>query len=301
MVTREPRTAWVLNLDADLELAALGSPYAPSRSVLDATRAWSALLVGAAALVEPGDVIVDERTPSNAARGCLGRAFCPTPRALALLERAGAEPAPHPPASVLREVNGRAFCAALGPTLPGGVFVFAADEVRAALASAPPSGFDAWRVKRAFGMAGRGQRVIAPGAFTEDDARFLRSCLARGDGVRIEPDARIIAEYALHGMLEPDGALELGAIVMQRSDARGAWVDTTRLAPHERDALPFASALADEARRVARALHEAGYFGPFGIDAFTYDDGTGREVLNPRSEINARYSMGFTAGFGAIR
>jgi hypothetical protein len=39
------------------------------------------------------------------------------------------------------------------------------------------------------------------------------------------------------------------------------------------------------------------YFGPFGVDAYTYRARDGRLGLQPRSEINARYSMGFAAGF----
>jgi hypothetical protein len=49
-----------------------------------------------------------------------------------------------------------------------------------------------------------------------------------------------------------------------------------------------------EVERVATALHAAAYFGPFGIDAYEYRVGVELR-LNPRSEINARYSMGFAA------
>ena len=39
-----------------------------------------------------------------------------------------------------------------------------------------------------------------------------------------------------------------------------------------------------------------GYFGPFGIDGFRYRDTDGHLRFNPRSEINARYSMGWAVG-----
>jgi hypothetical protein len=42
---------------------------------------------------------------------------------------------------------------------------------------------------------------------------------------------------------------------------------------------------------VAEVLRDAGYFGPFGIDAYRWRDGA-TQYFNPRSEINARYSMG---------
>jgi hypothetical protein len=59
--------------------------------------------------------------------------------------------------------------------------------------------------------------------------------------------------------------------------------------------------LAEEAARVAAALASAGYFGPFGIDAYTYRAHGGALELQVRSEINARYSMGFAVGFRASR
>jgi hypothetical protein len=301
----EAGRAWVLNLDADVELAAPG-PYTPTRAVRDAMRVWSTQL--APALLDPGDVVVDEATPRGAARGRAGRAFCPTPRALSLLERAGAVPEPSPPVSVLRHVNGRAFSAAVGASLPGALlpgaaFVTDEDAARRLLASGPPPGFEAWRVKLAFGMAGRGQRVIrrsagSPDAISPADWAFVRGGLApdRGGGVMIEPDVSIVREYALHGVLAPDGAVALGAVVLQRCDARGRWLATERLA--ERPS--FAPDLEATARAVASALHHAGYFGPFGIDAFSYAAPEGAPALHLLGEINARYSMGFAVGLGRI-
>ena len=57
----------------------------------------------------------------------------------------------------------------------------------------------------------------------------------------------------------------------------------------------WARALRREVERVGAALHEAGYFGPFGVDAFTWRDRAGALRLQPRSEVNARWSMGFAA------
>ncbi len=288
------RTAWVLNLDADLELAA-GPRYAPTNAVRAAMAPHVAKL--AASLLAPGDVLVDEASPPASAAGLVGRAFCPTTRAVALLVRAGARPAPHPPHAVLREVNGRGFCAALGSSLPGAVFVRDVDAALSVLASLPGVATQ-WRVKRAFSMAGRGQRPIAAGAAgatSAADRSFLRSAIDAEGGVMIEPDVAIVRELAIHGMLAQDGAFELGRIVEQTCDAHGQWVATTVATDVER---AIADALAGEAGLVARALHAAGYFGPFGLDAFLYRDLAGVVRLQPRSEINARYSMGFSVGFG---
>lgn len=286
------RTAWVLNLDADLELAA-GARYAP-RAVLRAAMRPHALRL-AGWLLAPGDVLVDESSPLNVASGLPGRAFCPTPRALSLLERAGADAEAHPPVDVLRRVNSRAFASALGPTLPGAAFVTDLEAAHAILERSPGVG-PAWRIKHAFGMAGRNQKVVRPASLTDADRAFLRAGLARG-GVQIEPDVDIADEYALHGLLGGEGALRLGALVRQRCDARGAWLSTEPIAWEREPLSPLPARMAEEASRVAAALHAAGYFGPFGIDAYTYRAG-GDLRLQPRSEVNARYSMGFAVGFG---
>jgi hypothetical protein len=295
------RSAWVLNLDADLELAG-GAGYTPRRSVREAMRSFVPLL--ARSLLGEDDVLVDEATAPMAARGLVGRAFCPTPRAVAMLRRAGATPEAHPPVEVLRRVNSRAFCSALGPMLPRAVFAIDPDAARAKLSEAPPAFAlgGAWRVKRAFGMTGRGQRVVAPGAVSEADLAFVRTGLGEG-GVQIEPNVAIAREYALHGMLGEDGSLALGELVAQRCDARGAWLSTDRMTPEDTSDAERAIAdqLREQASRTAVALSREAYFGPFGIDAYTYRDELADLHVHPSSEINARYSMGFAVGFAVRR
>lgn len=283
-------TAWVLNLDADLELAA-GERYAPTNAVRAAMAPHVARL--AASLLAPEDSLIDESSPPTSAKGYAGRAFCPTTRAIALLLRAGAEPEPHPAHEVLREVNGRAFCASLGQTLPGAAFVRDLDGALVHL-SGPPEVAPSWRAKRPFGMAGRGQRVIEPGPVGDADRAFLRACMSEG-GVQLEPNVAIERELAMHGVLSYDGALRVGRLVAQTCDARGQWLASTLASDGDRETT---EALASEVRRVGARLHAAGYFGPFGVDAFLYRAADGGLVLQPRSEINARYSMGFCTGFG---
>ena len=294
------RIAWVLNLDADVELAASVSraSYAPTNAVRDAVRAMVPRV--APSLLGPEDLLVDESSAPHSARGLRGRAFCPTPRALAALRRVGAEPEPHPTLDVLRAVNSRAFASALGSTLPSSAFVTDFDAACAMLEESPAIG-DAWRVKRAFGMAGRGQRVIAPGRASTGDVGFLKASLVEG-GVQIEPNVRIAREYALHATLaapDRDGVLEVGALVAQRCDARGVWLSTEPLPEPSEAELAIGGRLRDEVARVGAALSAVGYFGPFGIDAYLYRDNAGELALQPRSEINARYSMGFGVGFAA--
>jgi hypothetical protein len=281
----------VLNLDADLELAA-GPRYQPSRQVRDAVALHASRLE--ATLLAPGDMVVDEASPPSSARGLSGVAFCPTPRALALLCRAGAEPEPHPSVVVLRHVNSRAFAASLGQTLPGAAFVTDKREALAMLRGPSPLG-EAWRVKHAFGMTGRNQRVVPHGRIEEGDVAFVtRGILSLG--VQIEPNVAIHEEYAIHGFLHEDGSLTRGTLVRQRCDARGAWLSTERIPEGDGDRAAIREPMEVELARVAGALDREGYFGPFGIDAYTYAGASGERCFQPRSEINARYSMGFAVG-----
>jgi hypothetical protein len=288
--------AWVLNLDADLELGA-GQAYAPRKDVKVAMKAHVQRL--AISLLGPGDVLVDESSPSLVARGLRGRAFCPTPRALDALRRAGADPEPHPSVDVLRRVNSRAFAASLGPTMPDAAFVTDLDVARGILERRPSVG-GAWRVKHAFGMTGRNQRVVRSPPLGESDLSFVRAGLIRG-GVQLEPDVAIADEYAIHGLVAQDGSLRIGALVRQRCNSRGAWVSTERIEWSGEPLGDVPARMAEEAQLVGDALSRAGYFGPFGVDAYCYRDHQQKLRLQPRSEINARYTMGFAVGFSEPR
>jgi hypothetical protein len=285
--------AWLLNLDADDELALPGST--PSRAIRERTRA---LVPRLGALVPAGDLVLDEEAlEGGVARGLSGRAFCPTPRALALLARAGAELSPAPSFEVLRRVNHRLFCAELGQTLPHARYAKSLDEVSAALAQSSPSGV--WILKRPHGFAGRGRRrVVSP---LDAGARdFVLATLRRWGGLQIEPWVERRGDFGLHGHLDAKGGLVLGEPTRQENDDAGAWVATVRATPG--DLTPDEqAALARATEEAARALTSAGYFGPFGVDAFRWEDEGGACRFNARCEVNARYTMGWAVGMGERR
>ena len=281
------RRAWVLNLDAEHELAARG-PYTPAASLRATVARARADLIGG--LVQPDEVVVDEGTEAH---GLLGFAWCPTPRALRSLERAGAVLPAAPSLAVLREVNARTFAARLAGGALDKHVVSNAEELEALLARQAPR--PAWLVRRLFGAAGRGRRRVPPGKPTDDDARWLKAGLRDGPLV-VEPWVEVELEVARHGWIEADGDVRLGAPCVQRVDARGAWCETRRAQPGELTATECAAS--DRAVRIAaEALVGAGYFGPFGVDAFRYrGEPSG---FQPLSEINARFTMGWEAGMGA--
>lgn len=294
--TTQPRLrSWVLNLDAELELSRSGGPY---QTPLSVARGIAPALPKAETLLAPGDALVESdgslRSPAAAGGGTppssvrwLGAAWSPTPSALARLSRAGAELPPSPAFGVLQRVNHRRFYLQLGGGAPGARYVQDEAELTATLAERR-----VWLCKRPFGFAGRGQRRI-PLSPSADDRRWLADGLRQG-GFVAEPWLELRVELALHGLLE-GGRLGLGHVCVQQTDSFRAWVSTRRARPGELSPDHIAQ-LCERAAAVGDALAAAGYFGPFGVDAYLYETGSGALALNPLSELNARYSMGYPVG-----
>jgi hypothetical protein len=287
------RRLWVFNLHAELELARdSAGPYQPPRRVV---QALAPMLPHARRLMAPGDHDLDdpERSqPSDADADApwLGVAWCPTPTALRRLAGARAEPAPAPSVEVLRRVNHRRFYLELGGGAPGARYVQNDSELATTLAE-PQA---AWLFKRPFGFAGRGQRRIV-GAPSADDRRWLADSLRQG-GMVAETWLELSRELSLHGRIDPSGRLALGRVCVQETNAYRAWIGTRAATPEDIPASGRAR-LIERATMVGEALQRAGYFGPFGIDAYVYVTSSGRRELNPLGELNARYTMGFSVGF----
>lgn len=269
--------AWVLNLDAELELGRAG--YQPRARVLQQLEQYGA---GARTLLGPNDVLAGPHVPDAAAR--VGRAWCPTPRALAALVAAGVRPEPHPALEVLRRVNHRRFAHELGGGLPEQRYVTDRAAVTAVLQRPGP-----WLLKRPLSLAGRGQ-LRAYRALTEKEWTWVDASLV-GDGLVIEPLVAPALEVSLHGFVWPSGARELGRPCVQEVSERGVFRGVRLAASGELTGAEEAS-LYEQGERVAQALHAAGYFGPFGIDAYRYERG-----FCALGEINARFTMGFATGF----
>lgn len=286
--------AWLLNLDAELELVR-PTGYYPSRATLRACQRFETV---AMQLLDVDDVVLKDRAQPGAQRlrGFTAAAWCPTPSALRALAKAGATLPEAPPLSCLQRVNHRRFHVELGQTLPGAVFADTIEAAQAAL-SQPPSG--GWMVKRGFGFAGRAVRRF-PLVPSPDDRRWLTQALTWG-GVQLEPWLPITHEYSLHGHVDQSGRLQVGVpcLLIDRTQSLYTRLDSAYLGvrPDAKLLAAEESALGREAERVGRSLHAAGYFGPFGVDAFAYVVGKLRH-FNARSEINARYTLAYATGMG---
>lgn len=283
MVTR---IVWVLNLDAEDELAHKRLAFSRSKTMSARIKSLQAVLMD---LIGPGNLLLEEYSGGDS----FGRAWCPTPAALRMMKDRGVRTPSAPRFEILRAVNHRHFCARLGQTLPGAAWV----ENSEALESLWRGSDRRWVLKRPFGFAGRGRRVMNPTALDEVDRGWLRASFER-DGVQAEPWVERLGDFAIHGYLRPSGEVVLGAPTQAEINEQGAWIATQRT--DQLSALEM-QALDDEARRVADALRDAGYFGAFNVDAYRWRDASGEARFQPRSEINARYSMGWAKGMAEFR
>jgi phosphoribosylaminoimidazole carboxylase (NCAIR synthetase) len=191
---------------------------------------------------------------------------------------------------VLRTVSHRRFYLGLGGGAPGATYFEDPAALEQALAA---RGAAAWLFKRPYGFAGRGQRRMAE-QLSADDRRWLADGLRLG-GLLGEPWLPIERELSLHGVLAANGDLRLGRPCEQHTDSFRAWIASAPLAAGELRA-EWRRALVCAAERAAEALQRAGYFGPFGIDAYLWRTPAGGLELNPLGELNARYTMGFSVG-----
>jgi hypothetical protein len=280
------RFAWALNLDAELELEHPRGGYNASERVLGQLERHGG---GARLLLGPRDVEVRRGGPRlEAPEAYVGRAWCPTPQALALLRAAGVPPEPHPPVEVLRRVNHRRFAFELGGGMPEQHYVGDRPVLDALLGRDGP-----WLLKRPFGFAGRGQ-LRAFRAFSDKEQHWIDASLRAG-GLVVEPLVEILLEVSLHGFVHRDGRCELGRPCVQSVTDRGVFREV-RLAGAGELELEEQHALRGAGERVAEALRDAGYFGPFGVDGHRHRR-RGRVGFCALGEINARYTMGFAMGF----
>ncbi len=285
------RRAWVLNFDAEEEMSRGTRPW-PSRVELDRMKGLASRLRGA--LVPAGDAVVFPEDEGEAA-GLDGVAWCVTPWARRALDSRGARVESSVSPAVVARVNHRAWAVELGLHLEGARYVTEARELDGVLSGEWPDG--GWLLKRPWSYAGRGRLHLRTRdeLTVERHVGWLRRSMNTG-GVMVEPHVERVVDLALHGWIG-EGSTERGALTRQACDAAGAWVSTERW---ELDAW-WRSELERTFDETTAALAREGYRGPYGVDAFVWRDGEGRERLQPRSDVNARYTMGWAVGMGDRR
>jgi hypothetical protein len=288
----------VLNLDAENELE-VGRGYAATRHIQRIVERERRNLLGT--LVAQGDIVVGATELSaeeaERVRGLPGLAWSPTPSALTLLAQAGARPSAAPDFETLRTVNARAFAADVRSPLRAEAFEkHLVRDREQALAQLSRPAAEGWLVRRTFGAAGRGRRRIRAGKPGASELAWLARGFQSGPLI-IEPWVTITREFTRSGWVNTDATVHSAAPCLQATTAAGAWT-ATECADAGALARGEDARLEEAFFSAGRALAEAGYFGPYGIDSYRYrSNGPGSpEILNPLSEINARFTMDWVTG-----
>lgn len=208
-----------------------------------------------------------------------------------MLARAGAIPCAAPALDVLRLANARDFAARVREPLEGGSFAkrvaTSEAETLAVLALPAPDG---WLVRRTFGAAGRGRRRIRAGRPDDGERAWILASLRIGPLV-IEPWVEVLTEYTRSAWVDERGVISISPPCFQATTREGAWT-STELAERGGVARDTDARLEQAVESAGQALARAGYFGPYGIDAYLHRvPGGAGTALNPISEINARYTM----------
>ncbi|HET9211360.1 MAG TPA: hypothetical protein VFR03_13215 [Thermoanaerobaculia bacterium] len=198
---------------------------------------------------------------------------------------------PTPSPAVVATVHHRAFhlrvAEEIGCALPGARMVESLAELDRALREAPPS----WVVKAPLSASGRSRYIERNGpALTDHKSRRTVERLFDLHGsLLFEPWMDRTEDFGVSALLGPE--LKIVGIHGQTVDRKGQFVEIDfdpALSGQDRDHL------LKTAEAVAAALREAGYVGPFGIDAWRYRTAAGT-FLNPLGEINARMTFGLVA------
>jgi hypothetical protein len=206
---------------------------------------------------------------------------------------------PTPSPAVVAAVHHRAFCLRvaeeIGCALPGARMVESLAELDRVLRTAPP----AWVVKAPLSASGRSRYIERNGpALTDRKSRRTVERLFDHHGpLLFEPWMERTEDFGVSALLGPE--LKIVGIHGQRIDRKGqfAGIDLDPvLSPQDRDRLLKTT------EAVAENLRDAGYVGPFGIDAWRYRTGTAAgTALHPLGEINARMTFGLVAWAGQGR
>ncbi len=219
------------------------------------------------------------------------RLWCATEQAQAAARNLlAAETLPLPAGDIVRAVNHRRFawelCQHLSPNeMPNALWVDELSPLQSIVGCLEQQRGQTWVAKRAFAVAGRGQRKLRDGLSPEDLAWIDAS---RANGFVLEPLREIDKEFSTHGWIAEDGRVILGRMSVCEG-THGAFASSriavsTDLSFHQRQKL------GEVAHQVGSALFARGYFGPYGVDAYL---ASGRSRLRTLSEINARFCMGW--------
>ena len=185
------RVAWVLNLDAELELARPDETAGSSRHQAQVRHHGQRFLAGVNESGQAAGYTHAAARDGEAPDHLL--AWCPTPRVLGQLATTQGEIPRAPDLQCLQRVNNRRFLTTLTDGLPGSRFVHTMDQLTRHL-QVSPTPPDGWLLKRGFGFSGRWRKRL-PNLRDEASRRWCEASMGDyGQGLQVEPFVPILAK-----------------------------------------------------------------------------------------------------------
>lgn len=286
--------AWVIQSFAEAEAATQGL-FQPKRGQLAALKLtrdhFSELTLNETShfpIENAGELRKRQSFSPPAAGAPLALFWSPTPLARIGAQSLGLRLPVLPDFSVLRRVLSKRFAINSDlKTPPHGLIAENLEQVAAAHKLLGNS----LRIKKEYGHAGRGQRVMKT-SFTPDDVRFINAGLKSGAFIG-EKNLEVDSLYAIHGMVLPSGGLFEGSLCVHEVDEYDAPL-ATGLSPTPQEPRVIEQATA-HLKSAAKTLLAAGYFGPFGLDLIDHK----RQLY--LIDLNARFTLGWSTGLGTQR
>jgi hypothetical protein len=197
---------------------------------------------------------------------------------------------PTPDPGAVAKVHHRAFhlqiAEEIGCALPAARMVESPAELDRTLRGVSRS----WVVKAPFSASGRDRYIARDGSALADPKarRTVERLFERHGALLFEPWMDRTGDFGVSALLT-GSELRIVGIHGQEVDGKGQFL---RIALAPDLSAQDRGRLLETVEAVGTAVRDAGYVGPFGIDAWRYRRDDGTVVLNPLGEINARMTFG---------
>lgn len=198
--------------------------------------------------------------------------------------------------AVVRTANDRRSWLALAAEndwlLPGTQLIHSLDELVDLLPTlVKHSAENAWLARAPFGAAGR-ERVYRWGTSLSADIEIRLSRLIERYGSLVcAPMMKRLVDVGVCAFIGESQTLYASPHRLH-TDAVGVFRSIERKLPLDIITAVEQQAIVKAAHICGNYLHQIGYRGPFGIDAFVYENIRSHRVVHPACEINARLTFG---------
>jgi hypothetical protein len=150
-------------------------------------------------------------------------------------------------------------------------------------------------LKPVFGSSGASFILLRDYSLNDRDrGRLTNIFSAPEQGISVEPLLDRVDDYAMNFVIRKDGSVGSESFHQTIVSSRGGFSGIVQL-PQDEFREDYLLQIHSAAEAAAEYLHASGYYGPAGIDSFTYRDDKGVVRFNPMCEINARLTMGEVA------